>query len=91
MNSDTILCAIPALVERVDSGVTDESPFGSKLTTPTDEHVQLFSGIDARLLSKANHGSDMNHSIKVVETTDLLIEKATSTIEKKRWCCNEGS
>ncbi|KAG6905627.1 hypothetical protein DXG01_001536 [Tephrocybe rancida] len=40
------------LIERVDSDRTDESPFGSTLTTPVDEDVILFSGIEQRLVVK---------------------------------------
>lgn len=39
-------------LERVDSGATDDSPFGSSLTTPVDEDIQLFHGIEQRLLAK---------------------------------------
>lgn len=39
-------------LERVDSGATDDSPFGSSLTTPVDEDIQLFHGIEQRLLVK---------------------------------------
>ncbi|KAF8055206.1 hypothetical protein FPV67DRAFT_1745460 [Lyophyllum atratum] len=40
------------VIERVDSDRTDESPFGSALTTPIDEDVELFPGIQQRLLAK---------------------------------------
>ncbi|KAG5642742.1 hypothetical protein DXG03_002256 [Asterophora parasitica] len=43
-------------IERVDSDRTDESPFGSALTTPVDENVELFSGIAERLLAKNADG-----------------------------------
>ncbi|KAF9459384.1 hypothetical protein BDZ94DRAFT_1324806 [Collybia nuda] len=36
-------------IERVDSGATNESPFGSNLTTPVDEEIQLFQGIEQKL------------------------------------------
>ncbi|KAG6815961.1 hypothetical protein H0H87_009874 [Tephrocybe sp. NHM501043] len=42
----------PGLHARVDSDRTDESPFGSALTTPVDEDVVLFSGIEQRLSGK---------------------------------------
>ncbi|RDB18197.1 hypothetical protein Hypma_000507 [Hypsizygus marmoreus] len=45
------------LIERVDSGGTDESPFGSSLTTPVDEDVELFTGIEQRLLAKEQLGT----------------------------------
>jgi len=39
-------------MERLDSENTDDSPFASSLTTPVDEDVELFSGIEARLFGK---------------------------------------
>ena len=39
-------------MERLDSEIADDSPFASSLTTPVDEDVELFSGIEARLLGK---------------------------------------
>ncbi|KAG5350463.1 hypothetical protein C0989_010943 [Termitomyces sp. Mn162] len=47
-----------ALMERVDSDRTDESPFGSTLTTPVDEDVILFHGIEKRLVGKSHVSHD---------------------------------
>ncbi|KAG6885439.1 hypothetical protein C0993_001756 [Termitomyces sp. T159_Od127] len=41
-------------MERIDSDRTDESPFGSTLTTPVDEDVILFPGIEQRLDEKSH-------------------------------------
>ena len=35
-------------MERVDSALTNESPFGSNLTTPVDEDTQLFLQVQKR-------------------------------------------
>ncbi|KAG6887018.1 hypothetical protein C0995_002341, partial [Termitomyces sp. Mi166 len=43
-------------LERVDSDRTDESPFGSALTTPVDEDVVMFRGIEQRLIGKDVEG-----------------------------------
>ncbi|KAG5634381.1 hypothetical protein H0H81_002168 [Sphagnurus paluster] len=47
-------------IARVDSDRTDESPFGSALTTPVDEEVILFTGIEQRILSRSleTYGKD---------------------------------
>ncbi|KAG6877526.1 hypothetical protein C0992_009804 [Termitomyces sp. T32_za158] len=45
-------------MERVDSDRTDESPFGSTLTTPVDEDVILFHGIEQRLIGKPHISHD---------------------------------
>ncbi|KAG6864404.1 hypothetical protein C0991_009729 [Blastosporella zonata] len=45
--------SLPVFMERVDSDRTDESPFGSTLTTPVDEDVILFPGIEQHLIIKS--------------------------------------
>ncbi|PBK68227.1 hypothetical protein ARMSODRAFT_1085529 [Armillaria solidipes] len=39
-------------MQRTDSEATDESPFGSGLTTPVDEDLQPFAGLHERLIAE---------------------------------------
>ncbi|KAK0451181.1 uncharacterized protein EV420DRAFT_1561310 [Desarmillaria tabescens] len=39
-------------MQRTDSEATDESPFGSGLTTPVDEDIQPFAGLHERLIAE---------------------------------------
>lgn len=40
------------IMQRTDSEATDESPFGSGLTTPVDEDLQPFAGLHERLVAE---------------------------------------
>lgn len=75
-------------VERIDSGITDESPFGSSLTTPVDEDVQLFPGIEERLLKSridllgsAELATHVGSPNGLSEYSNSLSEAACKTLE----------
>lgn len=48
------------LMQRTDSEATDESPFGSSLTTPVDEEPPPFENIAERLLSQLDLDLDLD-------------------------------
>ncbi|KAG6815790.1 hypothetical protein H0H93_008985, partial [Arthromyces matolae] len=57
-----------ALIERIDSDRTDESPFGSALTTPVDEDVVLFDAVKSRRMES----SDMYYGPQDEEAYELI-------------------
>jgi hypothetical protein len=78
------------LIERVDSGATDESPFGSSLTTPVDEDIQLFHGIEERLMAKGEvehvgtYGSavivEEQDGLNALSNTDLKMQEFSKNL-----------
>jgi len=69
-------------MKRLDSEINDDSPFGSSLMTPVDEGVELFPGIEARLVGNGMDGNTGSQS-------DFLIdgELDRTLFDGKKVCC----
>ncbi|KAF9038345.1 hypothetical protein BDZ89DRAFT_1157192 [Hymenopellis radicata] len=69
-------------LQRTDSETTDDSPFGSGLTTPVDEHLPPFENIHARLFAQLDlessgpTSSDKLHNVAPLPQKDLSMSLA---------------
>lgn len=68
-----------ASMERVESSSTNESPFGSNLTTPVDEDIQLFCRSEKRLPGGIDLSNGLSESGSVIYLTPDRGEDGFST------------